>query len=653
MKKILLVQALFWIISGLISAQERDKDFGKFNIDEVSKTTYDMDKIAEAVVLYDLGNAFFRWDQDNGFMIIFERSTKIKILSKAGLKYGEVEIPYFAESNRSKERVYGIEAYTYSLDNGAAKISKLDPDNTFDEKTSGNWYVKKFAMPDVKEGSVIEYRYKVESPYFFNFRDWSFQSRIPEVYSQFTVRMIPFYEYHYILQGAMKCDYYKNEVDNEMKKMGDMEYKDNKFIFGMRNVPAFRDEDYITSINDYIMKLEFQLAVIHHPTGAKEEIVTTWPLMIQKILKMNEFGLYMKSISKNSEDILSSLGVNSLPDRTKAEAIFKYVKSNYNWNGASDDFASQTAKDFLKTKTGNSADINLFLCALLNASGIQASPVLLSTRSHGKILVDYPFQQFINYVIVTTRFDSLNVLLDATEPLSSFGMLPARCINEKGLIVNKEKTEWIPLIDDAHSEVADSSYIAFNEELDSVYIDCHLQSTGHNGLQYRREFQSDSVKFKKRFLIDGMDVKKEMSVQNAYTSDLPFIHDYEASMAVEDVGNKLLVMPFPGLTLSENPLKLPYRTYPVDMVYKTKYSFVTHINVPEGYKFLDQNKMVSLDNKLVNIQYHIDNKDNEIVVTGSYEFKKPVYQKMEYYDLRSYMTKIVETFNDKIVLVKI
>jgi hypothetical protein len=652
MKKFLMIPALLCVVSIIISAQDRDKDFGKFNVEEVSKTTYDLDKIAEAVVLYDLGNAYFTWDQDNGFMIIFERSTKVKIISKAGLKYGEIEIPYYVE-NRSREKVYDIEAYTYSLDNGTAKISKLNEANIYDEKTSENWYSKKFAMPDVKEGSVIEYRYKVESPYFFNFRDWSFQSRIPEVYSEFTVRMVPFYEYHYILQGATKCDYYRNEVDNEKKRMGDIEYKDNKFIFGMRNVPAFRDEDYITSINDYIMKLEFQLAVIHHPTGAIEEIVTTWPLLIQKILKMNEFGLYMKSISKNSEDILASLNLSSQPNRTKAETIFKFVKSNYNWNGSSDKFASQTGKEFLKTKTGNSADINLFLCAMLNTAGIQAYPVLLSTRSHGKILVDYPFQQFVNYVIVTARLDSQNIMLDATEPLSSFGTLPVRCINEKGLIVNKEKTEWLPLIDDAHSEVADSSYIAFNENLDSVYIDFRLQSTGHNGLQCRREFQNDSASFKKKYLTEGMEVKREMSVQNAYSSDLPFIHNYIASMAVEDVGDKLLVVPFPGLTLTENPLKLPFRTYPVDMVYKSKHSFVTEIDVPEGYKLMDQSKQVSIDNNLVSIKYNIEKTQNKITVSGSYEFKKPVYLKHEYFDLKSYFTRIVETFNDKIVLVKI
>jgi transglutaminase-like putative cysteine protease len=652
MNKFLFVIAFFWILSGMILAQDRDKDFGKINIEEVSKTTYDLDKTAEAAILYDLGNAFFEYDPDDGFTIIFERSTKIKIVSKAGLKYGEVEIPYYKEKQQ-KEVVYDIEAYTYNLENGTPSISKLNKDNIFDEKTSGNWYSKKFAMPDVKEGSVIEFRYKIESPYFFNFRDWSFQSKIPEVYSEFTFRMIPFYEYHCILQGATKCDYSKSEVGVEKKRIGEIEYKEKTFVFGMRNVPAFRDEDYITSVNDYIMKMEFQLAVVYYMTGTKQEIITTWPAYIKELSKMEEFGSYMKSISKSSEDILNSLGISAQSNAEKAKAIFNFVKLNYRWNGSSGKYASQTAKEFMKTKTGNSADINLFLCALLNDVGIQAYPVLLSTRSHGKIRVDYPFEKFINYVIVSARMDSTNVMLDATEPLGSFGLLPARCINEKGLIVNSEKTEWTPLVDNVHSEVADSNYIAFNDDLDSAYIDCNLRSIGHNGLRYRNEFQDDSASFKKKCFAEGMESKREVNVQNENNPELPFICDYRASMEVESVGDKMLVVPFPGLTMTENPLKLPLRNYPVDMVYKTRHSFVTYIDIPVGYKYLEQVKPVSIDNNLVSIQYQILIKDNAIVVSGFYEFKKPVYSRFEYIDLKSYMTKIVETFNEKIVLVKV
>jgi hypothetical protein len=651
MKTLFFTFLLSLAIYGILPAQTQH-EFGKLNMDEINMTSYDRDKIAEAVMLYDLGNTFFTYEYEAGYEIIFERTTKIKILSKAGIKYGEVEVPFF-KSNDGHEEVYEIEGYTYNLENNQVKITRLDPENVFVEKENENWSLKKFALPDVKEGSVIEYRYKVSSPFFFNFQDWTFQGRIPEVYSEYTVRMVPFYEYSYILQGAPKFDYFNNRVDNTKKTVADVEFQDNIFTFGMRNVPAFRDEDYITSMNDYIMKLDFQLAVVHHTNGSAENVVTTWPLLIQDLLKDNDFGLYMKSIARNSEDMLALLDLSSGNNREKSERIYNYVKANYNWNGMRGKQTTKTAKEFLKTKTGNTANINLFLCSLLNEAGIQAYPVLLSTRDHGKVPMEYPFQQFLNYVIVLVRMDNQDIMLDATEPLSPFGMIPARCINEKGLIVAKEKTEWIPMEDHVESEVSDSGHIAFNEALDSATIDYHLTATGHTGLDYRSSYQSDPEEFKKEFYTDEMAVKKEISVMNEQAADLPFIHRYSASLPVEMVGDKLLVNPFPGLVPTENPLKLPFRSYPVDMVYKNRHSFYTTLDIPKGYKYLDQNKSVSVDNNLVNIQYLIENRENQLVITGSYEYKKPVYLKHEYYDLKSFFTKIVETFNDKIVLVKI
>ncbi len=650
MKTVLFFLLLCILSVGILPAQTQH-DFGKIDMDALNMTTYDRDKIAEAVVIHDLGNTYFSYAYEAGFVIEFERTTKIKILSKAGIKYGEVEVPYFRSDN-GNEKVYEIEGYTYNLENNQAQISRLNPENVYVEKVNENWSLRKFAMPDVKEGSVIEYRYKVSSPFYFNFQDWSFQGRIPEIYSEYTVRMIPFYEYSYIFQGAAKFDYYNNRKDNLKKSVGMAEYVDNIFTFGMRNVPAFRDEDYITSINDYIMKLDFQLAVVHHMNGSAENIVTTWPMLIQDLLKDNDFGLYMKSIAKNAEDILASIDLSSGNNGEKAEKIYKYIKANYNWNGMQSKQTSKTAREFLKTKTGNTANINLFLCSMLNEAGIQAYPVLLSTRDHGRIPKEYPFQQFMNYVIVLVNIDSVDIMLDATEPLSPFGMLPARCINDAGLIVAKEKTQWIPLVDHVESEVSDSGHISFNEALDSATIDYNLTATGHTGLDYRSSFQDDPEEFKKEFYTDEMAVKKEISVMNEHAADLPFVHMYSASLPVETVGDKLLINPFPGLVPAENPLKLPFRSYPVDMVYKNKHTFYTTLDIPGGYKYLDQNRNVSVDNDLVNIQYRIENMENQLVISGSYEYKKPVYLKHEYYDLKRFITKIVETFNDKIVLVK-
>ena len=99
-------------------------------------------------------------------------------------------------------------------------------------------------------------------------------------------------------------------------------------------------------------------------------------------------------------------------------------------------------------------------------------------------------------------------MLDATEPLSPFGMLPARCINDSGLIVSKEETEWIALKDQVESEVSNSVSISFNETLDSTIIDFNLKASGHNGLEYRSSYQDDPEKFKKGFYTDEVACKK-------------------------------------------------------------------------------------------------------------------------------------------------
>ncbi len=74
-----------------------------------------MDKDAEAVVLFNIGKSRFE-QTENFFDIVFERTTRIKILSEAGMKWAEVKIPYAKEEN-TYEQVYDIEAVSYNLEN--------------------------------------------------------------------------------------------------------------------------------------------------------------------------------------------------------------------------------------------------------------------------------------------------------------------------------------------------------------------------------------------------------------------------------------------------------------------------------------------------------------------------------------------------------
>jgi len=289
---------------------------------------------------------------------------------------------------------------------------------------------------------------------------------------------------------------------------------------------------------------------------------------------------------------------------------------------------------------------------MLNQAGMNAFPVILSTRSHGKIPVDFPFQQFLNYVIVVLDIDGKKCFLDATEPLAPFGMLPARCINDKGLVVTKDKTEWVPLTDEVLSYEIDSLKIFVNPGLDSVSVSTTVTSEGHTALDLRRSYVSDAEEFQDDLISGEMKVKVPLKVINHNESAKPFIYDYTCLMPLETVSDKILISPFPGLVPEENELKMSFRNYPVDMIYPETNSFNSVIEIPKGYKFAEVIKDVNIDNTLVKITYTSRNSADKLTIDGSYTFKKAVYLPHEYFELKNMLTAIVETFNRKIILQK-
>ena len=67
----------------------------------------------------------------------------------------------------------------------------------------------------------------------------------------------------------------------------------------MNDIPAFNSESFITSINDYIMKIDFQLAKIYYRSGSKKEIMTTWTELIETLNKDSEFGKFILKKKQN------------------------------------------------------------------------------------------------------------------------------------------------------------------------------------------------------------------------------------------------------------------------------------------------------------------------------------------------------------------
>jgi len=655
MKRKMLVLLLMLFVGLIAQSQNRNyfKDFGVIAPSELSMNTCSFEANADAIVLFDVGKSSFERMDDN-FDVVFKRITRIKILTEAGLQHANVEIPYYQEGE-IYEQIKDIRARTYEVEDGKiVNVSELDLSTCYDEKFSENWKVKKFAMPNVKAGSIIEYTYSLYSQYHFNLRDWEFQWDIPVLYSEYETRMIPFFDYTYLIQGRNKLDLFENYEDKVSlpRQFSSIEYRDMVYRFGLKNVPSFSSEEFITSKSDYVIKIDFQMSGFNTTDGVKHQIMTTWPELVKDYLKNEDFGKYINKCEKSAEKIIPADSVLGKPQRQIAKYIVDFTKNIFVWNGINRQFANKSAAELIKEKTGNSADINLWLTGALRAFGVEAYPVILSTRSHGKILTDYPFSSAFNFVVVCAFIDEKAYLLDATDLYCPFTKIPTSCINDYGLLIDKDKMKWLNLQNNEISGVA--QMLVIDSVGDNQNIQVTLTATDYEALRYRKLYATSLPQLKSDLdkkmyeTIDG-----SLLLRNATDVAKPFIYSFKMKTRTEKINNKMYISPFLAEVVSKNPFKQNTRTYPVDLIYPVRKTFVSDIKIPAGYKvdFLPEN--LTTDDDLFSLEYTVSEADGIVHVWFSYCTKLSVYSSDKYARIKAHFDRVVKKGNEKIVFSKI
>ncbi|MBS2098563.1 DUF3857 domain-containing protein [Carboxylicivirga linearis] len=643
--------SLFIIIYFFSNAQNRSEKFGVLNPDDLRLKECPFEKEAPAVILFDYGVSQFIQEEGSGFIVNFKRHTRIKIFNEGGYDEGEIVIPlYISEHNR--EKVRDIKGFTYNFKDAKMEKTPLNIEQVYEEKISQYVYLKKFAMPKVTDGSIIEFTYTIDSPYHVHFRDWEFQNDIPTMYSQYSAAMIPFYSYRYRIQGVGNLDHFNQfEQKGIDRHFGGIIFRDYVYEFGLKNIPSFQDESFISSRTDYIKKLDFQLVEINHPGGYKQKFMDTWPKLANDLLDMDDFGRYIKKSTKWAAKNASQF--SSLPESERSNAILNMVKSNYKWNRYEGKFAQKSFKDFQNELSGNIANINLLTIGILRANNIEAEPVIISTRDHGKVNTDFPYSDFFNYVLILAKVDNSYQLLDATQGFCPNQLIPEECINGQGFVVSEDSENWITIDNNAPS--LEKTNLQYSINLDNFTIEgqCNKTSTGYIAIDQRRSYYSNQDKFKKKYESLGLSEDDDITVDNLMDEEKPFEFSFTFNQNIDVIDDQIILHPFAHFPIKENPFKQEKRMLPVDMVNKKAYRYSALIDIPLGYTIdvLPEKQTIQKEDLMLTfLSQKMDN--NKIRIYASYNFNKSTYPAKSYDELKQFMTKVTQILNSKIVLIK-
>ena len=633
--------------------------FGKVELPELQMSTYAKDTSAHAVILCDFGKSYFKYSDHDGFQVYFERQVRLKILKKAGYDWANVQIPFYRVSNSQEEEVLNLKGYTYNLNGKEIIKDKLTKEAIFDEQVSDNWVIKKFTMPNVKEGSVIEFSYTIKSDFPFTFREWQFQESIPVVWSEYRATMLEYFDYKKLSQGY---ESFSTEVKTVTERINRFNGDPNPltpqatvYRWVAKDMPALREEPYMTTINDYVTKINFELATVKLPGQMIQPINNTWQALTKSLLEGESFGLPLKRTGF-AKDELAAISLKYTDPVQRTTAVYNFVRKQVKWNEVKQKYTSGLKKAY-ETHTGSSADINLMLVAFLKEVGIEANPVILSTRDHGRVLETYALITKFNYVIAHVNINGNEFLLDATDPVIKPGMLPARCLNGEGWLVSEKNPHWVslqPMEKLAHVFVARLNVSPEGDLKGNIDV----SDGGYSALAMRKKIFSEG---KDKYIETVKKEHPEWQITAHSFTDVEEIDKtvnakYEVTLSdfAQVAGDMIYLKPMLSEARNANPFKLENRLFPVDFAYSVDETYACTFTIPEGYKVEEMPKGAILDlpEKTGRFTYMVAVNGNTIQITSRITLKKPVYYSEEYPFLKEFFNQVVAKHAEQIVIKK-
>ena len=328
------------------------------------------------------------------------------------------------------------------------------------------------------------------------------------------------------------------------------------------------------------------------------------------------------------------------------------------WNGNYGKYSTSSLRSTYNDRGGSVGDINLMLTLMLNKVGLKAFPVLLSTRSNGIINSFNPVVSHFNYVIALVKIDGKNYLLDATDPLCTFNLLPPRCLNGKGFIVDKQGYKWIDLNPDMEYRYTTMANMKINDEGELVGS---LSNSRKDYAAYSLRKQIEKEKSEDDFIEEIENDNPNLTIENYKYTNIDSIYKpikeyYEVTIGdkAEMVAGFIYYNPMLFEQTKSNIFKLKERKYPVDFSYPRKETYILNLEIPEGYIVdeLPASFQLKLPGNSASYSYMVNTQGNRIQLLNKIFINKPVFVYNEYAELMDFYNKIVEKHAEQIVLKK-
>lgn len=659
-RTILFMSLMLLAISG--RALEKNTKLGKPTMEELSMTTYAPEPDAKAVILYRGTKVFFTYNA-KGFNLNTRHTVRIKVLKPEGTDMADVSISYYnPETGTLRDIIGEVKGAAYNLEGGKVVASKLSSDLKNRERVDKTHSVMKFSIPNVKEGTVIEYSYLHTSDFFWSIDTWYAQQPVPVFYTEYEVESPEWFGFHSEQGGLKHLPWEGSEGQFDIVRPGGFIYCTSKILkIHGDTLPSLKGDNYVWSLSDYCTKVTSELSYIHLPNEFRRNFTQTWNDVLREMMEDDDFGgrLQMANPLKAEQDAAAA-ELQGMSVEEKTDYLRTMLMKRFKWNGNYSIYGLP-ARKLTGEEPVNSATLNFALLSMLRDAGVTAYPVVLSRRSRGRIPVTYPSIQALNATaLMVMKTDSTHFFTDAASAQDGYPVtqLPENLMPDRALaIYGNSALDWVNLQEGpSNTRVIANIHAEITEEGELRGHVANMRS-GAEAAHFRmaNRQQTDSATYAQR-----QATKLNLEIDNWTTHDLEgagqqVVEEYDFSRELMPADTRIYFNPFLFVEYN-SPFKAEKRELPVEYGTPTQERMILTLHYPEGYTVEECPKSCTLkmpDGKIQMTVMAQTNPATRIVnINLNYKRTAMFYPADSYESLRSFWAQVEQIVGNMLVLNK-
>ena len=647
------------LLTGSLCAHAQKK-FAKVDVADFKTTVCAIDSSAAAEYIYRIGETEYYYTEGH-FYIKTELKTRIRVLKDDGKDAANVAIRYYYNSKRpvtENDRIQNLSATAYNLVDGKVVKTSMPSKYVFKETVNENSERMKFSIPDVKVGTIIEYKYTHISEGYHNIDTWYSQQEYPVQYSFYTVTIPQYFKFHIEEKGFQHSNTTRKPVDMVFNVQGNvLKTAGERVTTEAENLKAIKDESFVWCPKTYSHNLSFELYGIDIPGAVYKDYTSSWN-SVRKTLA--EEGGYRKCLSlKNpySEE-MKQLGLDGMSATKKASVLFGFIQKKLKWNGDYKLVADNPNKA-VKNGKGSNAELNFIYMSMLREAGITCTPLLLCLRDRGRLPVTYPSIDKLNTFVVAFSDEKGGLFFaDCSAEYGDVNVLPLNLLAE-GVLYETGITS----ID---SQVFDLAAIrghaaktvircGINQEGDLVGTKNNT-CTGILAEMFKKQYHEteDSLALIEKIEKWGDCKLQSYNVKNVEGTGLSSTEQYRFTKSLGKSGDRLYVNPMVFADERNNYFVNPTRDMPIEFSNLQNTEIKSSILIPEDYEIEEIPAGKLLTFKDGELEAKIDIKQQGRLITTVYDFNvnNSFILAADYAELQKFWTELLDINSLKIVLKK-